>query len=450
MKRIFPLIVSLITISLMSIILIQVSWIRNAAVMKKEEWVQKIDEVTDEIGNELLTAKVPLEKFRVENHGGNDPAFNLLADHMVPDILNQTIPVSEKYTETEIGDIVKKFMQQKDLEGKYEFGVGSNIGFTTSFPIQSPEFLNAIQLSYRDTLHTRRCIFALSSFGIAVPSSQTFWLIITEPRNFVIRSLSMMIGGSLLFTLILITAFALTISTMLRQKKISEIKSDFINNMTHELKTPLATISLAVDAIVNEKVLGSQEKIRYFTAIIKEENRRMHSQVENILQSALLEKKEIKLNLEEVDLHQAIRKSIGNFQLQLQHKHVQLDTRLEAHRPLIQADQVHLSNVISNLLDNAIKYSRETPVIKVATENVAGGILVSISDNGIGMSKETQAKIFEKFYRAHTGNVHNVKGFGLGLAYVKAIMDAHRGKVSVESRPGAGSKFTLEFPQAAG
>ncbi|HUX84620.1 MAG TPA: HAMP domain-containing sensor histidine kinase, partial [Chitinophagaceae bacterium] len=382
-----------------------------------------------------------------ENQAGNDPAFNLLADRAIPDFLNQTIPVSEKYTESEINAIVHKFMSQNGVDGHYEFGIGTNIGFTTEFPIQSPQFLAALDQSYKDTLHTRRCIFALSNFGIAVPASQTFWLIVKEPRNFVIRSLGMMISGSMLFTLILITAFALTVSTMLRQKKISEIKSDFINNMTHELKTPLATISLAVDAIVNEKVMASQDKIKYFTGIIKEENRRMHSQVENILQSALLEKKEIKLNIEEVDLHQAVRKSIANFQLQLQHKHAELETRFSAEHTMIHADQGHLGNVISNLLDNAIKYSREKPQITISTENVPGGILLSIADNGIGMSKETQAKIFEKFYRAHTGNLHNVKGFGLGLAYVKAIMDAHHGKVSVESRPAAGSKFTLEFRQ---
>ena len=440
------MIVSLITISLLSIIFIQVSWIRNAAVMKKEEWDQKLVEVTDEIGDELVNAKVPLERFK-KQISSNDPALGLLADQLGSNFLNQSYPVSEKYTESEINDIVRKYMQEKDLQGHYEFAVGTNIGFTTSFPIQSQEFLQAWQRSSTDTLQTRRCVYELSSFGIALPAQETFWLILTEPPNFVLRSLSLMIGGSLLFTLILIAAFALTVSTMLRQKKISEIKSDFINNMTHELKTPLATISLAVDAIGNEKVLGNQEKIRYFTGIIKEENRRMHTQVENILQSALLGKKDIKLHFEQVDVHQAIEACIDNFQLQLQHIGVKLDTQLHASNPFIQADEVHFGNVISNLMDNAIKYSSTDPVIRINTENTKNGIHIGIMDNGIGMTKETQSKIFEKFYRAHTGNLHNVKGFGLGLAYVKAIVEGHRGKVAVESKVGEGSIFTLEFPQ---
>jgi two-component system phosphate regulon sensor histidine kinase PhoR len=234
---------------------------------------------------------------------------------------------------------------------------------------------------------------------------------------------------------------------MLNQKKISEIKSDFINNMTHELKTPLATISLAIDAIGNEKVMDNREKIRYFSGIIKEENKRMNKQVESILQSALLEKNEISLNLQVTDVHEVITHTVENLQLQLAAKQGQVELRLDAINPIIMADDVHFSNVIFNLLDNAIKYSKEHLEVVISTYSTRKSLVITIADNGIGMSRDTISRIFEKFYRAHTGNVHNVKGFGLGLSYVKAIVDAHKGKIKVESAVGKGSKFTMEFPQ---
>jgi two-component system phosphate regulon sensor histidine kinase PhoR len=263
----------------------------------------------------------------------------------------------------------------------------------------------------------------------------------------ILRSLGWMIIGSIIFTIIIISAFGLTIQAMLNQKKISEIKSDFINNMTHELKTPLATISLAVDAIGNEKVMSNRDKISYFSGIIKEENKRMNKQVESILQSALIEKNEITLNLQPIDVHQVIQSTVDNLQLQLANKDARVELQLDAVQPVIKADEVHFSNVIFNLLDNAIKYSRQQLDIKISTFNTRKTVVISIADNGIGMSRDTVSRIFEKFYRAHTGNVHNVKGFGLGLSYVKAIIDAHHGKIRVESTLGKGSKFTMEFPQ---
>jgi two-component system phosphate regulon sensor histidine kinase PhoR len=261
------------------------------------------------------------------------------------------------------------------------------------------------------------------------------------------KQLGIMISGGVLFTIIIITAFALTLRTMLNQKKLSEIKSDFINNMTHELKTPLATISLAIDAIRNEKVLAQPQKIEYFSGIIKEENKRMNKQVESILQSALLEKDEIGLKLQATDVHNVIRNTTDNLQLQLAAKNGTVDLQLDAINPIIMADDVHFSNLIFNLMDNAIKYSNDNLEILIQTYNTRKSLFIIIADNGIGMSRDTISRIFEKFYRAHTGNVHNVKGFGLGLTYVKAVVDAHKGKIKVESTLGKGSKFTIEFPQ---
>jgi two-component system phosphate regulon sensor histidine kinase PhoR len=254
-----------------------------------------------------------------------------------------------------------------------------------------------------------------------------------------------MIIGAIFFTLILCTAFYVTLTALLRQKKLSEIKNDFINNMTHELKTPLATISLAVDAMRNEKVQGNKEKLHYFSGIIKEENKRMNKQVETILQAALMDKQEIQLNKKPVQVHAVIEGILDNFQLQLNEKQATLDLQLNAKNDLIAADEVHFTNLVANLMDNAVKYSKEQLHLKLSTSSSGKYITIRLEDNGIGMSKETQKRIFEKFYRAHTGNIHNVKGFGLGLSYVKTMVDAHEGKIKVDSMLGRGTVFTIDM-----
>jgi two-component system phosphate regulon sensor histidine kinase PhoR len=235
---------------------------------------------------------------------------------------------------------------------------------------------------------------------------------------------------------------------MIRKKKLSEIKNDFINNMTHEFKTPLATISLAVDALKNDKVTSDPQKLGYFSGIIKEENQRMNRQVETILKSALMERQEVELNLKTINVHQVIEDVVDNFMLRLDEKGGSLEMNLQAEQFIIEADEVHFSNLINNLLDNAVKYSKDNvaPKVCIATASTPKKILIKIEDNGIGMTRETLKRIFEKFYRAHTGNIHNVKGFGLGLSYVKTVVEAHNGNIKAESTLGKGSCFTIELP----
>jgi two-component system, OmpR family, phosphate regulon sensor histidine kinase PhoR len=263
-----------------------------------------------------------------------------------------------------------------------------------------------------------------------------------------LKQMHWMIIGAVFFTLVIIAAFYVTVSALLRQKKMSEIKNDFINNMTHEFKTPLATISLAVDALRNEKVIEDRSKMNYFSGIIKEENKRMNKHVETILQAALMDRQEVQLNKVPLDVHDMIHEVLDNYTLQLNEKNGEVDLNLNATTHQVEADQVHFRNVISNLIDNAVKYSSENLLLKITTQSNARNLIIRFEDNGIGMSKETVRKIFEKFYRAHTGNIHNVKGFGLGLSYVKTIVDAHHGKIKVESVQGRGSTFTLEIPLA--
>ncbi|NEM99208.1 sensor histidine kinase [Pontibacter burrus] len=263
---------------------------------------------------------------------------------------------------------------------------------------------------------------------------------------YAIQSLWGMMALSGFFTLIIIATFGTTIHIIYKQKKLSEMKNDFINNMTHEFKTPIATISLATDSIANPKIYENPDKIKYYTNIIRQENKRMNTQVENVLQIALLEKNEFKMRLAPVDVHLLIVKAIESIRLQVEQRLGSINVQLDALAHELKSDEIHLYNVICNLLDNANKYSPAAPEISLSTRNVDGGIVIAVDDKGMGMSKDTQQRVFEKFYRVPTGNLHNVKGFGLGLSYVKAIVQAHHGNINLWSEPGKGSRFEIFLP----
>lgn len=224
------------------------------------------------------------------------------------------------------------------------------------------------------------------------------------------------------------------------------MKNDFINNMTHEFKTPISTVSLACEVLNDPDVPKTDELLHSYIDIISQENKRLGVLAEKILQTAILEKGQLNLRKEELDLHEVISDIIRKMSIQVQIRDGSIVPQLEASNPFIFADRVHITNMITNLLDNANKYTPKKPLITVATENRDEGVLISITDNGTGISKANQKKIFEKLYRIPTGDVHNVKGFGLGLSYVKFIADKHEGEVFVESEPGKGSTFRVWLP----
>ena len=224
------------------------------------------------------------------------------------------------------------------------------------------------------------------------------------------------------------------------------MKSDFINNMTHEFKTPIATISVATDSITNNKVVNDPEKIRYFAGMIKKENNRMNRQVEDILTIARLDRKDFEFVWQAIDIHELINDALQSIIIQIEKRGGKVTLELNAANPVITTDQNHCTNVVYNLLDNAMKYSVNPPEIKITTLNKPRGVLMTVDDNGIGMTKAVQSKIFERFYRQTSGNIHNVKGFGLGLNYVKAVLEANHGTISVQSEPGKGSRFEVFLP----
>ncbi len=275
---------------------------------------------------------------------------------------------------------------------------------------------------------------------------ETVSVVFPRKTNYVLGAMGLMLGGSALFLLIIISTFALSLYYILKQKKTSEMQADFINNMTHEFKTPIATISLAADTIANSRVISDEDKVRHFIGMIKKENSRMNRQVETILQIATLDKHEMDFNFTETDLHEVINQAIETIEIQVTERGGAITRRLDAGRSFITGDAEHLRNLVHNLLDNANKYSENTPEITVSTTDNESGIFLVVADKGKGMSKVVQQRVFERFYRETTGNIHNVKGFGLGLNYAKAITDAHGGTISVESEEGYGSTFTVFLP----
>ena len=371
-------------------------------------------------------------------------------DQFTLDMLRPTT-VASRFTAAQLSDKIRKaFVLNGLAKIRFEFAIASTnpFGEVTYLERQSANFGKF----YEDSAKNYPVICPIESmsgsYGENLSPRESLWGIVPNNSGVVLKELRWRIFIAGLFTLVIFAAFYLTVNTMLRQKKLSEIKNDFINNMTHEFKTPLATISLAVDAMKNEKVLSDKEKMNYFSSIIKEENQRMNRQVETILKAALLDRQDVNLMLKPTHVHDVIKDIADNFTLQLNDKSGKVEMDLDATNDLIDADEVHFPNLINNLVDNSVKYSKENvpPEIKISTVANGKNMTIRLEDNGIGMSKETVKRIFEKFYRAHTGNVHNVKGFGLGLSYVKTMVDAHGGHIKVDSTPGKGSIFTLELP----
>jgi two-component system phosphate regulon sensor histidine kinase PhoR len=335
-----------------------------------------------------------------------------------------------------IDTLLKQEFASKGISIEYEFGVFS--------PDRNKIVLEKTG-SYHDELLFKGFSFPLFS-GSAISTRDFLLIYFPQQSRYNLQSLWLMMSVSLLLVLTIIAAFSYSVFTIIRQRKLSELKNDFINNMTHEFKTPISTISLACQALSDKDIPRTNEMYNDYIQIIGDENHRLGEMAEKILQTAILEKGNLHLRPEAIDMHSLISDAIHKIAIQIEIRDGVINQSLTAKHSMVKADKVHLSNVIFNLLDNANKYSPRKPQILVSTADADGGIYISVNDKGMGISKANQKKIFDKLYRVPTGDVHNVKGFGLGLSYVKFIIEKHGGSIQVESEPGKGSTFTLFLP----
>ncbi|MEC4050557.1 HAMP domain-containing sensor histidine kinase [Flavobacterium sp. SUN046] len=374
-----------------------------------------------------LTPDVTIEK------AGNVAILEMAQFEIAYKDIAAVTPIQDRVSIETLRKLLESELKEYGVNTPFEFNVYSN-GLATKIKSE----------------HFRYDKYATYSIPIFIDNegSNKHQLLVTFPqkKKFLFNDIVGITLLSIIFTLIIIIAYVNALNQLFKQRQISEIKTDFINNMTHEFKTPIATINLALDAIKNPKIIDDKEKVFRYLQMIRDENKRMHAQVENVLRISKLEKKELEINKEANDVHEIIEHAIDHVHLIVEDREGSITTHFNATRVTALINEVHFINVMVNILDNAIKYSPNSPVINVYTENLKDFILIKIQDQGAGMTKAAQKRIFEKFYREHTGDVHNVKGHGLGLAYVKTIIEDHDGQIFVESEKGKGSTFIIKLP----
>lgn len=341
------------------------------------------------------------------------------------------VPVYKRVDKAQIFELIDNELKERGLNSKFEFAVYSN---NLETKVSTDDF----KLDEKST-------YIVPLFVNDTKNNYELYVNFSEKGKLVLNSILGMAILSLIFTAVIILAYSSAISQIYKQRQISQIKSDFINNMTHEFKTPIATINLALDSLKNPKVKDNKEFLDRYLGMIRDENNRMHAQVENVLRISKLEKNELDLPKEAVDLQKIVNDAISHVSLIVENRGGYINTHFGSLKNTVLANESHLNNVIVNILDNAIKYSEDEPKIDIYSENIKNSIILKIRDQGMGMTKLVQKKIFEKFYREHTGDIHNVKGHGLGLAYVKRILDDHDAEIFVESDKGKGSTFILKL-----
>lgn len=396
-------------------------------------WVKKAHDITQrQLVHEIELALIDVVK-DIQRHSGDstflvDPV-KLVSPHFF------RVQINEELQPFYLESMLKTEFLNRELNFQFQYSIyncfNDSVVFTQSVSSDMDEIQpNASEIpppiDWEDDGHYFSVYFP--SLNVEVFSEMRFWVV------------------SSIVLLAVLVFFTYVISIILRQKRLSEIKNDFINNMTHELKTPISTISLSSDVLLQKGIESQPDRLRNYARIIKNENQRLQTQVERVLQIARLDKEEMDLTKQQVDLHELIDLAVPTIEMNFQEKEIVVNTILGAEKATIYGDEMHITNILFNLLDNAAKYGGERPSIRLETKSDEKGVYVSVTDDGPGISKDQQKFIFEKFYRIPTGNVHDVKGFGLGLHYVRTITDAHGGRIKLRSKPNEGSTFEVFLP----
>ncbi|MDR2127245.1 MAG: HAMP domain-containing histidine kinase [Prevotellaceae bacterium] len=363
--------------------------------------------------------------------------FKLFIDEKQETKVTVDISIEDRLSMIRLDSLIHKHFAQQKIDTEFEFAV------TSADDVE----VNALTTKeYRSDRED--CLYKKQMFPNDAEQAPKYYLNIYVPNltDYIFKKLSLIIFSSLLLIIIITGTFAATLMIIFHQKRLSQMRHDFMGNMTHELKTPIATITLAAEMLKDENVPIEKKNVAKLSKMIRDEAQRLSSLVEKVLRMAAVERGNINIRHNDVNIKNIITKAVDSYMLQLNEKKGKIMTQYDAKENIVVGDEMHLQQIISNLIDNALKYSKKHPVILVRTENNNTGIIISVSDNGIGIEKEYHKHIFEQFYRVPTGNIHTVKGSGLGLNYVKKIVEMHGGKISVESEKGKGSTFTIFLP----
>jgi two-component system phosphate regulon sensor histidine kinase PhoR len=411
-------VVILAALSIVGITITQIYWVRKAFDLKEAEFVRTVNTALYNVANQLFQInKTPSP--------ANNPVKQLSTNYFV-------VMVNSEIDANLLEYLLRNEFEKRGIAADFEYGVydcsseqmvyGDYVAFNAAREKNTTKFLPkwSNQAYYFGVQFPNRAAHIINQMGI--------W------------------SFSSIVLLTVIAFFAYTLFVILKQKRLSEIQKDFINNMTHEFKTPIATIAVSAEVLKDANIINQPERLRNYAGIIEKENIRLKQQVERVLQMARLDKEDIGLKKELLDIHQIVQDSIRNYAMALEERKGKLKSELAATRSQIQGDKFHLTSVLNNLIDNAIKYCREIPSITIRTFDRNDGCIIEVRDNGIGISPENQRRIFQKFYRVPTGNVHDVKGFGLGLSYAKTIVEAHGGEISLQSELGMGCSFQIYIP----
>ncbi|MCF6170207.1 MAG: HAMP domain-containing histidine kinase [Bacteroidales bacterium] len=470
-KWAISIIVALVTLSTIGLMIIQVYWIRDAVKVKQAVFFRDVDEAMSHVIFEL--DRIRFEERIIQQRKNflrqrdlqkmqdslNRAIFmglqNIISTGELDIFIKKTNQASEALKQLSvrllgsdvgsslvgkrelIDSLIQLELKKKKINTKFEFGVLSPA--TNSMILQKTG-------EYPEELLNESFVFDLSPLGFAYGYSNKLLLYFPNEKRFIVRQLWKLLIVSVFLFLVIILSFSISIYIINKQKRLSVMKNDFINNMTHEFKTPISTIALACEALKDKDVQKSETIYNNYIGVISEENGRLGIMAEQILQTALIDKGQLKLKMEPVDMHAIIEQAVKSKKMSAEEKGGKIEIQFKATRPQLTGDPTHLTNVIVNLLDNALKYNLNIPQIVVNTINSSNSFLVRIQDNGIGISKSNQKKIFDKLYRVPTGNLHDFKGFGLGLSYVVATVELHNGTISVDSELGKGSTFTIQLP----
>ncbi len=416
------------TIAVVGLIVTQIYWVKNAFDLKEKQFNHNVQMALMKVVNQVMF-------FGGDTTQVIEPIRQLNDDFYVVTVPERVYPNLLEY-------LLKKQFELHHLDMDFEYGIydcnTNNVlyGNYVNFDEIKAAFLQSNKNGPQSHTVIPRLNKDESYFIVHFPTK----------KNYMIGQMGFWAASSILLLFVVIF-FCYAVFVILKQKRLSEIQTDFINNMTHEFKTPLSTISISSDVLLQPSIINTPERLTSYATIIQDEANRLKNQVERVLQMAKLEKQQIKLNKEVFDIHYLIRQSVDNMKLTIYNKNGSVQLKLNAKPSEIEMDKLHITNIIYNLMDNALKYNdKDAPEIIIETRNVKKGIEIDVSDNGIGIASDLQQYVFDKFYRVPTGNVHDVKGFGLGLNYVKIIAEAHKGSIRLKSEINKGTTFTIFLP----